>query len=296
MTDRVDKRWQELGLDGFSTEAILGTLRHYGVEVDEAGFRALAQEAFPLGIASGWHERWKGRGQFSRFPSAAAHELWSRLCPGQHAPSDLALAVINLLRALDAVMEGKPDDGARETRFKVVEGYLATLPPPGVRRERYVAELVACLSEWMDVVDRMGEALATKRLDAEADRFVAIEGALFPVRARAARALVTAARGDRDAAEKELEALLADPQESDFARLAAADALLDLELVEPAKRATLAVLDRAEAARDVELAAQAVPRLQRVLEANPRTPDRLELLARAQRLLDVFGPAPAGEQ
>lgn len=38
MADRVDKSWKDKGLGAFSTQAILGTLAHYGVALDEGGF------------------------------------------------------------------------------------------------------------------------------------------------------------------------------------------------------------------------------------------------------------------
>ena len=38
-TDRVDKAWQRKGLKDYSTEAIIGTLGHYGIQVNEADFR-----------------------------------------------------------------------------------------------------------------------------------------------------------------------------------------------------------------------------------------------------------------
>ena len=41
--ERVDKKWQEKGLESYSTEAILGTLQHYGVTTDEAAFKKVAE-------------------------------------------------------------------------------------------------------------------------------------------------------------------------------------------------------------------------------------------------------------
>src|SRR5579871_6245201 len=71
---RVDKAWIAKGLQDYPTEAILGTLKHYGAETDEATFKKLAQDKFPIGIAEEWHKSWKGTGQFSKFPAAAAEE------------------------------------------------------------------------------------------------------------------------------------------------------------------------------------------------------------------------------
>ena len=137
-TERVDKNWQQRELDQFSINAILGTLSHYGVQTDEKAFVELAQIAYPIGIAHQWQEGWRGTGQFLRFPVAAAEELWHRLLPGQVAPVDIALALINLLKTLDGVLGNKKDEGMLETRFKVVENYVAkvparTRPPEGMR-------------------------------------------------------------------------------------------------------------------------------------------------------------------
>ena len=63
-TERVDKNWQQRELDQFSTDAILGTLAHYGVQTDEKAFVELAQRTYPIGIAHLWHEGWRGKAQF----------------------------------------------------------------------------------------------------------------------------------------------------------------------------------------------------------------------------------------
>ena len=70
--DRVDKQWKERGLEQYSTQAIIGSLNHYGVTVDEAGFRQLAAERYPLEIAGTWRGTWKGKGQFLQLPYVAA--------------------------------------------------------------------------------------------------------------------------------------------------------------------------------------------------------------------------------
>jgi hypothetical protein len=88
MSERVDKKWADKGLTGYSNEAILGTLQHYGVSCDEAAFRAQAEQAYPLGIAMGWMEKWKGTGQFARFPPAAAEMLWRRWLPDRPTPGE----------------------------------------------------------------------------------------------------------------------------------------------------------------------------------------------------------------
>src|SRR4051794_3891473 len=135
MSERVDKTWHTKGIETYSVAAILGSLTHYGVPVTEASFLELAKEDFPLTIAMKWHEHWKGTGQFSRFPGAAAEELWRRLKGGELAPTDLSLALVNLLGTLNGTLDGRSDEKAWDAAFKVAEGGLARLPPVGDRRE-----------------------------------------------------------------------------------------------------------------------------------------------------------------
>ncbi|MBL9038861.1 MAG: hypothetical protein JNG84_10125, partial [Archangium sp.] len=161
---RVDKRWKEKDLDGYSIEAILGTLKHYGVALTEDEFRTLAATSYPLSISWRWAEAWKGTGQFSDFHAAAAQELWHRVRPGAFAPSDLAVPLINLLHAMHDVIDGKKDDGTRETRFSIVEAYLAKLPTEPEARAEFEHEAYALLGDdWREVFDAMAEALAEEK-------------------------------------------------------------------------------------------------------------------------------------
>ena len=97
MSARVDKQWKDKGLGGYSTEAILGTLGHYGVAYDEAGFKAAAAEKFPLELAMDWKSKWKGTGQFATFPYTAANELYTRLLPDSPTPMKGATQLIELI-------------------------------------------------------------------------------------------------------------------------------------------------------------------------------------------------------
>lgn len=291
MGDRVDKGWQGRGIDTYSSEAILGTLAHYGVTVDEAGFKALAEQDFPLGIAMTWHETWKGTGQFSRFPAVAAEELWRRLCPGQIAPTDLTLTLLNLLGALNDALEGRPDDGTRDTRFKVVEAYLPKLPAAPARREQFIAEMVAALGEQaLEAIDHLAEALARRGQPELAERFVTLEETLFPVRAGSARAMVKAAVGDVEGAVKDLEAVAADAARDPFARLGGVDGLIDLGRLEVAKQVTLELIDRAEQEKDLELGTEVVQRLTKLLKADPKMKDRDALRKRVEALAEALQP------
>ncbi|MFZ5445306.1 MAG: hypothetical protein ACOZQL_35275 [Myxococcota bacterium] len=284
-TERVDKGWVSRGgLEAYSTAAILGTLNHYGVGVTEASFVEAAKADFPLAIAMQWHERWKATGQFTRFPAAAAEELWRRLNAGEIAPTDVALALVNLCRSLDDALDGKPDDGTWDTRFKVVEAYLPRLPPPSERREKFIAEMAGALHDWLEVFDGMAEALARKGQLAMADRFVAIEETLFPTRKGIATALVRIARGELEGGLADLEAIAADASRDPFDRIGAIDGLLEHGKLDLAKRFTLELLDRAEQDKNVELASDVVERLTRLLRADPDRSDRHELRARVEKL------------
>ena len=106
MSARVDKQWQQKGLGAYGTEAILGTLQHYGVKVDEAGFKALAETHFPLAMAQAWFADWKGTGQFGQFPFQAAQELLRRWAGDRLMPTDYAEALANLVVALRKKLDG----------------------------------------------------------------------------------------------------------------------------------------------------------------------------------------------
>lgn len=283
--ERVDKTWHTKGLDMYSVPEILGTLEHYGVTVTEAEFLETANTEYPLAIASTWHDTWKGKGQFSRFPAAAAEELWRRLKPDQFAPTDLSLAVVNLLGELDRVLEKKPDDGTRETRFKIVENYIAKLPT-GEQGDKFLDETLYALGEWMQPFDEMGEALATEGHGDFADRFVAIEETLIPIRAGTAKALVQAAKGDVAGALVALKKIATEAEP--FTRISAIDGLFEHEQVEDAKNALLSLVDVAEKSKDVELASEIVERMARLLELNPDRADKNALRERVEQLARIL--------
>ena len=290
MSQRVDKGWQARGLDAYPVEAILGTLAHYGVPLTEDGFRALAEQDFPLAIAEAWHRRWTGTGQFARFPAAAADELWRRLCAPRVAPTDVALAVMKLVGALQEVLQGKPGDGTLPARFQVAEAYLPAIPQdPGLQR-RFLSELGAALAPFQDAIDPLAEALARAGQRPLAERFAILEEALYPVRTGAVLALVQAAAGDPEGAAAALEALARDPGRSDAAQLSVVDALLELGRLDPALALALRLLDRAEQARDVELAAGVVERLTRLLKLDPARADRQVIRARVEALARALQP------
>ncbi len=286
MSERVDKNWHTQGIDIYSVPAILGTLAHYGVTVTEASFLELAKEEYPLSIAHAWHDAWKGKGQFSRFPAAAAEELWRRLKPDEIAPTDVALALINLLTSLDETLEKKPDDRMRETRFKVVEAYLPRLPDAGERREKFLDEVLYAIGEWIEALDDMAEALASEGFNEQADRLVVIEETLIPIRAGTAKALVQAARGDVEGALVVLRKISIEAEP--FTRISAIDALLEHKQADDVKSALMSLVDIAAEMKDVELASEVVERMSRLLELDPKRADRHELRERVEKLAQVL--------
>lgn len=287
-TDRVDKKWVDRGIESYSTEAILGTLGHYGVQVTEAQYLELAKDLYPLSIAEGWHSSWKGTGQFTRFPAAAAEELWTRLKPGEIAPTDLALALIKLLQMLDEVLDGKADDGTRDTRFKVVEAYAPKLPTDPDRRLAFVAEMMAAVGEWAEVFDEMPEALVKKNELAWAERLVGVDELIFPEHVGITRSAVKLAKGDVEGALTDYAAIAADTSRVPLARLGALDALIEHKKYDPAVKPLLELLDRAEAERDVDLASDAVGLLGRLLELAPNRKDLDGVRERVEKLIARF--------
>lgn len=283
--ERVDKGWQNRGIDTYSLEALFGTLAHYGVKVDEAGFKASAALAYPLAIAREWHQTWKGTGQFTRFPASAAEELWRRLLPGRVAPTDVALALMNLVEALVRKLEGRPDEGMLETRFKVVEAYVPGMPEEGApRRADFEGEIVVAMGGDLDALEGIAESLAEKNESALADRFVAVQVALFPVRRGVVQAMVQASRGDRPGAVAALVGITQESGADGYRRLSAIDGLFALEafseLLPPLDTLITETIER----RDVELGMDALDRVVEILEQLPPGADRRRLLESADRL------------
>ncbi len=247
---RVDKQWQTRSLAGYATEAIFGTLNHYGVALDQPGFEALVKEKFPLEIVESWGGQWKGTGQFAPFPAAAAQELWKRLAGGAVQPMDLALSVVELVKS-----------GGDPTAFDATEALLPKLPA-AERRERFMSEALLLLRGVMEAFDQMGEQLAKASKLPEAERFVSLEESLFPVRAGVARAMVQAAKGDKPGAVAALTGIVNDKTRDEFARLGAVDALIHLEHEAAAVDTALELLEKGLEVHDHELMDFAFARVQ----------------------------------
>lgn len=247
MPERVDKQWKTKGLTGYSTEAILGTLQHYGLAMDETDFREQAEEKYPLELAASWRDAWKGTGQFQLFPYAAADELTRRLFPERLTPMQLAQALIELVAKAQRFLQGQGDEltGALDAFDERAE----TLPAVGDRRDAFNSELVGFLEAWGEQFNDLPKKLATAGHKALALRCAAMHETLFPDRVGCVTALVEALTGDRAAAVQKLEAIAVDPKGDPYRRHAALDCLHQVEADAEIHRIGLDVFDAAEKAQ-----------------------------------------------
>ncbi len=249
--ERLDKQWLEKGLKGYSTQAIRNTLEHYGISMDERSFKAQAEMFYPLTIAQSWMNLWKGTGKFAKLPVAAVEELWRRLAPQILQPLDVVDALTQLLKALMQLRK-LLDTAPVDLRFDELDAVLKKLPDPGERRDHFMAEVVMVLSGSLETLDLMAEGLARDGHVKHAERFVAVEETLFPVRKGVSAALVMSAKGDRAKALAQLQLIAEDAARDDYARMSAIDALMHLKAAEQAMGPLAALGDKADAANDGE--------------------------------------------
>ena len=246
MTARVDKQWKDKGLTTYSTEAILGTLGHYGVALDEAGFKATAVAKFPLELAIDWKPLWKGTGQFAPFPYAAANELFNRLLPALPAPMKTAHIVLDLIANGLKHVAGR-EDANLTAAFKNWDELVPKLPAKGERRDAFLRELVTFLESWAQTFNELPERLAKAGKKDEAMRFALVHEVLFADREGCMTALVRAQSGEREGAVADLTTWAQDTTRDVFARYSALDALFQLEEFEVAKSLGIAIFDAAAA-------------------------------------------------
>jgi hypothetical protein len=245
MAERVDKSWKEKGLAGYSTEAILGTLGHYGVALDEAGFQAAAEQRFPLELALEWKPRWKGTGQFAAFPYAAANELYARLLPEAVSPTKAAEALLGVIATGLRSLDGK--DADLPAALASMEVLLPKLPAPGERRDTFLGEFVGYIETWAKPFNELPTRLAAAGRADEALRVAKVNEGLFPDREGCVTALVRAAQGEREVVVADLTARVADTSKDVYARYSALDALFTLDEDAQVKAHGLAVFDAAAA-------------------------------------------------
>ncbi len=283
--DKVDKHWQRDGLAGYSTPAIVGTLAHYGVPLDEAQVGALAAKHYPLALASQWHESWTGTGQFARFPLAAADELWRRSCPDKLSPDALAQALADLVNELGEVL-ARGKSAGMEKAFTDAEALQAKLPQKdGAPEEAFLDDVFGRMDEGLiRAFDEVAERLGQAGQHAPAERFAALEETLIPQRKGITRALLQNARGDKEGAVKALEALAADPARQGAAQLLPVDALIHLGEHEKALAHAKRLLDAAEAAKEYHLALELCGRTAHVLEQLHRSEEMEALEERMEKI------------
>jgi hypothetical protein len=263
---RVDKGWQERGLAGYPIEAILSSLKHYGVEVDEAGYHDLAKTQFPLGIAEDWLAQWKGTGQFSRFPVAAADELWTRWEKDRLSPRATAEALAALVNALQRLVDGAPDAPVGKA-FDAVEALKAKLPQKdGALVPAFSEEIAHLLGEGLQAFNHMAEALAREGHVDDALQFAGVEEAVFPEREGVVKATIQIAGGEKEKGMAELRRLASDTARLAPKRMAAVDAMLTLDAFDEGARAAEGLWASTEAAQDFHAALEAAERLVYALE------------------------------
>jgi hypothetical protein len=280
-TQRVDKAWQRKGLKEYSTEAILGTLGHYGVQVDEAGFRQLAEKQYPIGIAQGWASAWKGTGQFSVFPQGAAEELWRRWLPERLSPYELSEKLAELMGALGELLQGS-QEAAVGPAFERMEAVRKRIPlsAEGTPDEAFMRDALGVFSEEsVKAFDQLAELLAAEGHVEDAEAFADLEEFLLPERRGISRAVVRAVKGEQDGAIEDLQKLAADGSRLSLTRLLAVDGLVHIKAYPQSVASGRALLEEAERGEDWHLALDLCARLE---HAYQQLGDRAALQALAR--------------
>ncbi|MBL8950480.1 MAG: hypothetical protein JNK82_06865 [Myxococcaceae bacterium] len=225
VNDRVDKKWQEKGLESYSVAAILGTLQHYGVVLDEASFRELAKSKYPMMMAAEWAPKWKGTGQFAKFLPIAIGALWSKWLPAELTPEAVGVPLLGALRGL---VEG--DEGVTNKAFDLLDQELPRVPE-GERRTVFLRELEPWLDASRISLEGLIDDLAQKGKVPQAQRLAGVSDRLFPDRKDVVKAVIDARTADKAAATATLTAIARDAGRPDMVRLAAIDALVPLDAV-----------------------------------------------------------------
>ncbi len=266
--ERVDKQWKTKGLSGYSTGAILGTLNHYGVKVDEAGFKSLASTQYPMQIAGEWKLAWKGTGPFLPFPYAAADELMRRIFPERVTPAHLAEKIVTVLGRASELLQGK--EAELGPSLDELEQLVATLPTPGETRSLFTSELVGFLDRFAEPFEQLPSALQRSGHTALAQRAATVQESLFPDRKGVVTALLEAQAGASTEGIAKLAALVTPATDRTiFTRYWALDALSQLEALEPLKQHGLSLFDDAAKENRWPLADSVIHLMARHMERSP---------------------------
>ncbi len=266
MSERVEKQWKDKGLAAYSTSAIIGTLNHYGVKLDEPALKAAAADRSPLELAGEWGRTWKGTGQFAAFPYAAANELIARLFPERPTPMRVAQNLLELIAQGLRVASGQPGDLG--PAYATFEKFVPNLPAVGERRDAFLQELVSFIESWARPFNELPTQLAKAGKKEDALRFATVQETLFTDREGCVKALVRAETGEREAAITELDAWAADTSREVFKRYSALDALYQLQAWGGIKAAGLSVFDVAAAQEKWTLADSVAHLLAHMVQAS----------------------------
>jgi hypothetical protein len=265
-TDRVDKAWQRKGLKEYSTEAIVGTLGHYGIQVSEAEFRQLAEKQYPSTIAEGWLPRWKGTGQFAPFPYAAAGELWRRWLPDRLAPYELSESLVQLMGALGQLLQGSSQApvGPAFERMNEVRKRVP-VDDKGEPDLGFMQDALRVFDERSArAFDDLAETLAQAGHSEHAEAFADLEEFLLPDRRGVSKPIIRAARGEREPALEDLQKVALEGSRSPLSRVLAMDGLLHLKANDRVAIVGRPLLEEAERLQDWHLALDVVARLEHV--------------------------------
>ncbi|OJH37956.1 hypothetical protein BON30_26245 [Cystobacter ferrugineus] len=260
----MDKAWQRKGLKDYSTEAIVGTLGHYGVQVQEADFRQLAEKQYPTGIAQGWMAAWKGTGQFAPFPFAAAGELWRRWLSDRLAPYELSESLAQLMGSLGALLQGGPQ-AAVAPAFERMNAVRQRVPvnDKGEPEPGFMQEALRVFDERAArAFDDLAEMLAKAGHNEAADSFADLEEFLLPDRRGVSKPIIRASRGERDAALEDLQKVAGDGARTPLSRVLAVDALLHLGANDKVATVGRPLLEEAERIQDWHMALDVIARLE----------------------------------
>lgn len=288
-TERVEKAWQSKGLQGYSIEAILGTLGHYGISVGEADFRKLAETGYPQDIALEWGKKWKGTGPFKPFYYAAAEELWRRWVPDRLSPPEFAVALAELMGALTSLISGK-QEAPVQAAFDKMKAIRQRMPldEKGQPQLAFVERALGGFDEKVaEMFDSMAEVLAKMGQTAHADAFAEFEEFLLPDRRGIATSIVRANKNERDAALADLEAVSVDTSRTPISRLLAVDALIHLGAWPQAVARARPMMLQAEKDGDIHLAIDLCARLEHVYKATGDRTGLQELASDATRLNEM---------
>jgi hypothetical protein len=252
MSEKVDKRWKETGLQNYSLGAIVGTLKHYGATVDEAGFAEFAKDKAPLEIAMSWRAQWNGTGPWATFPYAAANEMLAKVFPERLTPMKGAHTLMQCVVSGMHMLEGKRSDF--ENELGQFESMVKQIPEGEKPRTSFLGELVGLIESAAQSFNELPEKLAKANKSDAATRVALAQEAMFPDRKGMVMAVVRSHSGERMQAVADLKGWASEEAREVYSRYSALDALYMVEGFAEIKDVGLAVFDAAAAQEEWSLA------------------------------------------